>query len=36
MGFDIPTMSQPYLVDYMAKEVVKWRDILKTTGEALE
>ena len=36
MGFDIPTIIQPGLVDYMAKEVVKWRDILKTTGVTLE
>jgi tripartite-type tricarboxylate transporter receptor subunit TctC len=36
MGFDIPTISQPALVDYMDKEVLKWRDILKTTGVTLE
>jgi tripartite-type tricarboxylate transporter receptor subunit TctC len=36
MGFDVPTISRSDLVDYMAKEVVKWRDILKTTGVTLE
>jgi tripartite-type tricarboxylate transporter receptor subunit TctC len=36
MGFDFPNISQPDLVDYMGKEVVKWGDILKATGVTLE
>jgi tripartite-type tricarboxylate transporter receptor subunit TctC len=36
LGFDLPSISQPDLVDYMGKEVVKWSDILKTTGVTLE
>lgn len=36
MGFDLPNVSQPDLVDYMGKEVDKWTNILKTTGVTLE
>jgi tripartite-type tricarboxylate transporter receptor subunit TctC len=36
LGFDLPSISQPNLVDYMGKEVAKWGDILKVTGVRLE
>lgn len=36
LGFDFPNISQPDLVGYMGKEVVKWGEILKTTGITLE
>jgi tripartite-type tricarboxylate transporter receptor subunit TctC len=36
LGFAVADISQPDLAHYMAQEVVKWREILKTTGVTLE
>jgi tripartite-type tricarboxylate transporter receptor subunit TctC len=36
MGFDMPEISQSALMDFMGKEVTKWRQILKATGVTLE
>jgi tripartite-type tricarboxylate transporter receptor subunit TctC len=36
MGFDLPDIAQPKLVEYMQKEVAKWDGILKATGVTLQ
>jgi hypothetical protein len=36
MGFDLPEIDQPQLVDYLGHEVTKWDEILKKTEITLE